>query len=69
MNLTAANEISVDAAVTAVLSELDGIFTLKEEQRMTLKAFFSEKDILSLLPTGFSKSLVKRQTFCILIYC
>lgn len=32
----AAKEISLDAAVA--LSELDGVFPLKEEQRATLKA-------------------------------
>lgn len=32
----AAKEISVDIAVVAVLSERNGIFRLKEEQRMSL---------------------------------
>lgn len=32
----AAKEIGVDIAVIAVLSEQDGIFRLKEEQRMSL---------------------------------
>lgn len=32
----AAKEIKVDAAVTAVLSQLDGIFLLKEEQGRAL---------------------------------
>lgn len=40
----------VDAAVITVLSELDGFFTLKEKQRMTLKAF---------LLTGYGESLVQ----------
>lgn len=31
MSLAAAREVSVDAAVAVILSELDGIFTLKEE--------------------------------------
>lgn len=32
-------EISVDVAVAAVLSQLDGIFALKEQRWMSLKAF------------------------------
>lgn len=33
-------EIGADAAVVAVLSELNGTFALKEEQRTALKVFF-----------------------------
>lgn len=40
-------------AVEAALSELDGMFTLREEQRRTKKAFLGEKDIFALLPAGF----------------
>lgn len=36
----------IDAAVTA---ELDGIFSLKEEQRATLKAFLSEPRVFATL--------------------
>lgn len=32
-------EISVDAGVEAVLSDMDGVFALKEEQRILSKAF------------------------------
>lgn len=32
-------EISVDVAVAAVLSQLDSILALKEQPRMNLKAF------------------------------
>lgn len=39
----AAEEISEDAATAAVLSELDGVFKLKEEQRNSL---FSTDDIV-----------------------
>lgn len=42
----AAREISVDVAGVAVSSELHGIFTFKEEQRMALKAFLGGKVIL-----------------------
>lgn len=36
----AAKEIGLDVSVAAVLSELDGILTLKEKQIKTQKAFF-----------------------------
>lgn len=39
VSLAAAKKISQDAAMGAVLSELDDIFAIKEEQRMSLKAF------------------------------
>lgn len=42
----------MDAVVAAVLSKLDTIFKLKEEQRMTLKAFLGIKDVFTLLLTG-----------------
>lgn len=52
MSLAAAKETSVDAAVAAFLSGLDGTFTLKDEQRMVLK----EDNTFAPLSTGFSKS-------------
>ena len=42
----AANETSVDAAITAVISNLDTISSLKEEQRAALNAFCVEKMFL-----------------------
>lgn len=55
----AAEEISMDAAAAGVLSEPDGIFTLKEVQRKALKAFLGEKkDLFPLPPTGFGRSSV-----------
>lgn len=49
----------MDAAVAAFLSELDGIFALKEDQRTALMAFLSGD--VSVLPlTGFGKSFGKR---------
>lgn len=53
--MTAAEEISVDAAISAVLSELDAIFShYKNNIKTTLKAGHV------LLPTDFVKHLVKR---------
>lgn len=46
-------EISVTAALEAALSELDGMFALREEQRRAKKAFLSEEDIFALVPAGF----------------
>lgn len=50
----AAKEISADPA-----TELVGVVTLKEEQRVALKAFQDRKRVFVLLPTGFGKSRVK----------
>lgn len=44
----AAKEIRVDAAIAAVLSELDAIFWLKEDQRAARKACLDGKDVFSL---------------------
>lgn len=57
-SLAAVEEISVDAVVAAVLSELNGNFHFKEEQRVPLKAFLVGKDVSTLFPAGFGKSLV-----------
>ncbi len=35
-------QVSINAAIASVLSQLDGISSLKEEQRMTLKIFLIE---------------------------
>lgn len=50
----AAKEIGTDAAMAAPLTELDHIFTLKEQMR-ALKAFLCGQNIFDLLPTGFGK--------------
>ncbi len=49
-------ELSMDASIAAVLSELDNISSLKEEQRTAPKAFLGGKDVFALLLTGFGKS-------------
>lgn len=46
----------MDAVVVAVLSELGGFFTLKEELRAALKAFLGAQHVLALLRTGFGKT-------------
>lgn len=45
MSLASAKEISINTAVAAVLSQLDDIFTLKRDQRATLKASLTGKDV------------------------
>lgn len=51
----------MDAAAAAVLSRLDGIFTLKEEQRTTFRGFLYErKHILAIVLTDFDETLVKQ---------
>ena len=53
-----ADETSVSVAIEQVLSELQSISSLKEEQNTALEAFLRGKDVFALLPTGFSKSLI-----------
>lgn len=50
-----AKEMSVDA----LLSELDGTFCIKEEQRTAVKTSLVGKAALFFVPTVFGKSLVK----------
>lgn len=57
--IVAAYEISVDAAVAAVLPELGGIFDIREEQIMVLKACLGGKHVFVSLSTGFGGSLAK----------
>lgn len=38
------------------LSNLNGIYALKEEQRATLKAFLCEKEVFTSLRTGFDNT-------------
>ncbi len=59
--MAATDVVSVDAAIASVLSELESISSLKEEQR-TLKAFLEGKDVFALLSAGFSKSLIYQLT-------
>lgn len=51
--------ISLDAAVVVLLSELDCIFSVKEEQRKVLTGFSGGKDIFALFLIGFCKALVQ----------
>lgn len=44
--------------VATLLSEVDGVFTLKE-QRIVLKAFLDRPHFFSLVTTGFGENLVK----------
>ncbi len=56
--MTATDVVSVDAAIASVLSELESISSLKEEQRTTMKAFLDGKDVFSFLPNDSHKSLI-----------
>lgn len=46
--MAAAKKIRVDAVVVADLSELDGIFTLKEEQKNGTEGFSWQTTLFSL---------------------
>lgn len=63
-SVVSAKKTSTGAAVAAVLTELDVIFPIKEEQRTALKAFLTRcgQDVPALLWTGFGKSLVKHSS-------
>lgn len=59
----------MNAAIAAVLVELDNIFSLQKEQRMALKAFLEGKDVFALLLTGFGKSHeCNRQDNCLITH-
>lgn len=58
-SLAAANEINRDAAVAVVLSKLDGILAVKEEQGTAQMAFLCEKNVILL--TDFGKSFGKHR--------
>lgn len=50
-SLGAANGVSRNDAVVAVLSKMKGISAIKESQKTTLMAFLDEKDVFALLLT------------------
>lgn len=57
--LLAAKEISMDATIVTVLSELNDIFAFKEKQKKHhWKLFFVKKNNFALWPAGFGKNLV-----------
>ena len=57
--MDAAGELRcVDSTIEPVLEDIDSAFILKEEQRNAFKAFVDRKDVFTVLPTGFGKSLI-----------
>lgn len=52
-------DASEDAAITAFLSEMDGIFPLKEEEREEFywRLFSGKIDVFTLLSTGHGLSI------------
>lgn len=57
--MAAAKQISVEAALAAVLSELDGILALRDKQRTARRVLLGEQYVFALALIGFGKSLVK----------
>ena len=49
---------TIKSAISDVISELDSITAIKEEQEYALVEFLSGADVLAVLPTGFGKSLI-----------
>lgn len=58
VSLRAAQERSMDAAVATVLAKVDGIFTLKADQRMTHNTSSVEGRFTAILLTDSGKALV-----------
>ena len=58
INNMAASTDEMSVAIAQVLSELESIPSLKEEQKTALEAFLGGKDVFALLLTGFGKSLI-----------
>lgn len=54
--MATAIEISVDAAMMAVFSELDGIFTLEKNIKAALTAFLGGQHCFNLLLIGFGEN-------------
>lgn len=57
--MAAAKQITVEAAIEAVLSELDGILALRDKQGMALRVLLGEQDVFTLVLIGFGKGAVQ----------
>ena len=55
---TLLEEVSIDAVIASVISDLERISSLKEEQRTTQKAFLHGNNVFARLLAGFGFSLV-----------
>ncbi len=66
--IAAVDMVSVDVGIALVLSELESISLLKEEQKMTLKAFLDEKQVFALPGTDFSKSLIYQLALLAIVF-
>lgn len=58
--MAAVKGTGVNDSIAAALSELDVVFTLKEEYKLALKAFLSRKHLFALHLTCFGKTFIKR---------
>ena len=56
--MAAPEEVSVDTVIASVISEVESISSLTDEQRAALMDFIHGKDVFTLLLTGFGKSLI-----------
>lgn len=59
--MAATEEITVDAAIEAVLSGLDSTFKLKEEHNSSTEDF---SQLLCFIPTGFGETLHNIEVDC-----
>ena len=49
--------VGIKTAISAVISKIESIEAIKQEQEDALVEFIGGKDVLAVLPTGFGKSL------------
>lgn len=59
--MTAAKDITVDAAAVVVLTQVHGISTWEEEQRTAPKASLCDTDVFTLLLTSFGNGLLNHR--------
>ncbi len=65
--MAATDVVSIDATIASVLSELESISSLKEEQTTTLKAFLDGEEVFALLPSDFGRSLIYQLALLVIL--
>ena len=48
----------MESALAATLEDLEFSFSLRKEQRTTLKSFLKKEDVFGVLPTGYGKNVI-----------
>ena len=58
MEVEASHRVNVRTAISEVITDIESITAIKQEQEFALVEFLSGEDVLAVLPTGFGKSLI-----------